>query len=159
MTIRIRRVERADAARVAELLGQLGYPTTAAEAEERLDCWSDDPASLLLGADADGLLVGVAALHVTPLLELTGRFGRLVALVVDERCRGTGVGRTLVEEIERQARQAGCLFMEVTSSRHRDAAHRFYQGLGYQETSARKARFTRFLSAPAAPGGAGPERK
>lgn len=159
MTITIRRVERVDAARVAELLGQLGYPTEPAEAEERLDQWSGDPASLLLGADADGLLVGLAALHVTPLLEITGRFGRLVALVVDERCRGTGVGRTLVEETERRARQAGCLFMEVTSSRHRDAAHRFYQGLGYQETSARKARFTRFLSAPAASGGAEPGRE
>ncbi|MEE6257044.1 GNAT family N-acetyltransferase [Plantactinospora sonchi] len=145
MTIRIRTVERRDAARVAELLGQLGYPTAAIEAGERLDYWLTDPASLLVGADEDGLLVGVAALHVIPVLEITGRFGRLVALVVDERRRGAGVGRLLVEEVERRARQAGCLFMEVTSSRHRDAAHRFYQGLGYEETSARKARFTRFL--------------
>lgn len=107
----------------------------------------DDPDSALLAAaDDDGRLIGVAALHVTPILEITGKFGRLVALVVDETARGRGVGRALMAAIEKRALAAGCLFMEVTSSRHRHSAHLFYESLGYLDTQDRSRRFLRPLS-------------
>jgi len=146
MPIQLRPVRRQDAARLAVLLDQLGYPTDPAAAAERLDYWLGDPASFLLGAADGDELVGVAALHVCPILEVTGRFGRLVALVVDDRHRGQGVGRALVDAAEQRARDAGCLFMEVTSSRRRDRAHRFYRDLGYEDTCDRKARFTKSLA-------------
>ncbi|MEV4626813.1 GNAT family N-acetyltransferase [Micromonospora sp. NPDC049523] len=147
MAIRIRPVRRQDVARLAALLDQLGYPTDDAAVHERLTYWSNDEASVLLGADDDGRLIGVAALHVCPMLEVTGRFGRVVALVVDDRYRSQGVGRSLMAEIERRAHAAGCIMMEVTSGGHRESAHRFYAGLGYQDTHARSKRFTKFLTA------------
>jgi GNAT superfamily N-acetyltransferase len=150
MAIRIRPVDRHDTARLVVLLDQLGYPTDAADVHERLSYWLPDQASVLLGADDAGELIGVAALHVCPMLERTGRFGRLVAMVVDDRYRGQGVGRSLLTEIERRAYAAGCIVMEVTSSVHRDAAHRFYAGLGYQDTADRSRRFTKPLP-PAEP--------
>ena len=138
-------VERRDAPRLAVLLGQLGYPAEAAEVDRRLDYWLGDPAGVLLGAAADGELIGVAALHVGPILEVTGKFGRLVALVVDDGHRGRGVGRALVAGIEERARELGCILVEVTSSAHREASHRFYAGLGYVDSQARSKRFTKFL--------------
>ncbi|GAB2962019.1 GNAT family N-acetyltransferase [Micromonospora polyrhachis] len=149
MSIQLRPVDRPDVTRLAVLLDQLGYPTDPAAADERLDYWLGDPASFLLGAAVEDELVGVAALHVCPILEVTGRFGRLVALVVDDRHRGRGVGRALVGAVEQRAREAGCLFMEVTSSRRRDRAHRFYRDLGYADTCGQKARFTKPLVAAA----------
>lgn len=151
----IRPIGRSDAARLAVLLGQLGYPTDEAEVHRRLDYWLDDPASVLLGADDDGLLVGVAALHVGPILEVTGKFGRLVALVVDDRYRGRGVGRALVAGIEQRALDLGCTLLEVTSSAHRDASHRFYQRMGYADTQETSKRFTKFLPTGSAPGRSG----
>ncbi|MGW0433285.1 GNAT family N-acetyltransferase [Micromonospora sp. NPDC003197] len=151
MSIQLRPVDRDDAARLAVLLDQLGYPTDPADVNDRLDYWQGDPASFLLGAAVGDELVGVAALHVCPMLEVTGRFGRLVALVVDDRHRGQGVGRALVGAAEHRARDAGCLFMEVTSSRRRDRAHRFYQDLGYEDACGKKARFTKPLTV-ASPG-------
>ena len=145
MITTLRAVRREDAARLVVLLDQLGYPTDLAAVHERLDYWLDDPSSSLVGADVDGELVGVAALHFIPMLEVTGRFARLVALVVDDRCRGQGVGRQLVTAAEERARDAGCVKLEVTSSRRRDRAHAFYRGLGYEDLCATSARFLKPL--------------
>ncbi|RSM71818.1 GNAT family N-acetyltransferase [Actinoplanes sp. ATCC 53533] len=145
MDIQLRPVQHQDVPVLADLLGQLGYPTTETAARERLDLWLDDPASWLIGADDDGELVGVAALHVMPLLQLTGKAGRLVALVVDERYRSRGVGQSLVAAAEDQARAAGCAKMEVTSRRHRTRTHEFYKLLGYEDICSSSARFVKLF--------------
>jgi len=147
--MRIRSVRHDDAPRLVILLEQLGYPSTEEDVDDRLAYWTDDPASALFAAaDDDDILVGVAALHVTPILEVTGKFGRLVALVVDDTVRGRGVGSLLVTAAEQHARSAGCLFMEVTSSQHRRQAHLFYERRGYRDTRDRSRRFLRALTHP-----------
>lgn len=145
MSIRLRPVRRDDVPRLTVLLDQLGYPSDEESVRPRVDHWLDDPSSRLLGADDDGSLVGVAALHVVPMLEVTGRFGRLVALIVDDRYRGRGVGGLLVSAAEQEARAAGCLHLEVTSSRHRTRAHEFYERLGYEDHCPSSARFIKAL--------------
>ncbi|GIE32742.1 hypothetical protein Ait01nite_057870 [Actinoplanes italicus] len=141
MSVQLRKIVSDDAKRLAVLLGQLGYPTDEATVRERLRGWADDPASHLLGAEADGVLIGVAALHTMPALETDGRLGRLLALVVDEHHRGQGVGESLVSAVEELARATGCLRMEITSSRHRVRTHEFYQRLGYEDRCPVSARF------------------
>ena len=112
---------------------------------ERLDYWLDAPAGRLIGADDNGDLVGVAALAMMPLLEATGYLGRLIALVVDERYRSLGVGQSLVRAVEEQARAAGCVKLEVTSSRYRTRTHEFYKQLGYEDICSSSARFLKTL--------------
>jgi len=141
MDVQLRPIRRQDVSELVVLLGQLGYPTAEAAVHERLDYWLGDPASWLIGADDNGVLVGVAALHVSPMLEVTGKLGRLLALVVDERYRGRGVGQLLVAATEEQARAAGCVKMEITSSRHRTRTQEFYQLLGYEDLCTASARF------------------
>jgi GNAT superfamily N-acetyltransferase len=141
----LRPVRRQDVSTLASLLTQLGYPANEASVHERLDHWLDDPASRLIGAYDDGDLVGVAALHVMPMLEIAGKLGRLLALVVDERYRGRGVGQSLVTAAEEQARAAGCVKLEITSSRHRTRTHEFYRLLGYVDICASSARFVKSL--------------
>lgn len=145
MSITTRPVGTADAARVTVLLGQLGYPTDAVRVRARLDDVLADQRTVLIAAEVDGVVSGVAALHVMPLLEHDGYRGRLTALVVDESCRGQGVGRRLVTEVEQEARRLGCRDMEVTSSRTRDAAQSFYRNLGYEDICDRSARFMKAL--------------
>ncbi|MFD1365257.1 GNAT family N-acetyltransferase [Actinoplanes sichuanensis] len=146
MDLELRPIRRQDASKLVGLLNQLGYPTTEASVNERLDHWLDDRSSWLIGADDDGDLVGVAALHVMPMLEVSGKLGRLLALVVDERCRGRGVGQALVAAVEGQARAAGCVKLEITSSRHRSRTHEFYKLLGYEDICVSSARFIKGLA-------------
>jgi GNAT superfamily N-acetyltransferase len=87
----------------------------------------------------------VAALAVLPFFERPGRWGRVVALVVDERARGLGVGRRLLAATEQAAVARGCVRMEITSSRRRTGAHAFYRSLGYADRCEDSARFLKDL--------------
>jgi GNAT superfamily N-acetyltransferase len=144
--VQLRPIRRQDVPGLVVLLGQLGYPTTEPAVHERLDHWLDDPSACLIAAEDDGELIGVAALGVLPMLEVTGKLGRLLALVVDEGHRGRGVGRSLILDVEARARAAGCVKMEITSSRYRRRTHELYQYLGYEDACGSSARFVKNLA-------------
>jgi len=145
MTIVIRPADVGDARPIAALLAELGYPTSVDDVVTRMRYWLQDPQNRLLVAEVSDRVSGVAAFHAMPLLEHTGRRGRLVALVVTGACRGQGVGHALVEAAEHAARKLGCRDMEITSARDRALAQRFYARLGYDDVSARAARFMKLL--------------
>jgi len=131
--VTVRDATAADAADVAGLLGELGYPTTAAEAADRLG--RNDGRVLL--AESDGRVVGLAVLAVASQLHHAAPTARVTALVVGEPARGRGAGRRLMARAEELAREAGCHVIELTSGirPEREAAHRFYEALGYERTS------------------------
>jgi GNAT superfamily N-acetyltransferase len=137
----IRQVKPEDTARVAELLTQLGYPASADEVAQRLGYWLDDPLSRVLVAERDGQVIGCLSVHAIPYLERTGRWARIVSLVVDSAARRSGVARSLVQAAEETARRWDCLAVEVTSSRRRDDAHACYKQLGYADACDTSARF------------------
>jgi GNAT superfamily N-acetyltransferase len=136
-TIRDARPE--DSEGVARLLDQLGYPTDAAAAEERLERLRIVGDRIII-ADAGGRPVGLAHLQVTPALERDRPAAKLSALVVDEAHRGHGIGRALVEALEDEARRRGCELLFLTTADRRDDAHAFYERLGLEQTGRRYAR-------------------
>src|SRR3569832_1688975 len=92
-----------DAAAIARLLTQLGYPSGADEVDERLDRLHVVGDRVLV-AEAAGVVVGLAHLQVTPALERERPAARIGALVVDEAHRGRGAGRALMDALENEAR-------------------------------------------------------
>jgi GNAT superfamily N-acetyltransferase len=136
-TIRDARPE--DSAAIADLLGQLGYPTDAGAVWKRV---ADMVASgdRVVVADAGGRVVGLAALHVSASLEYDEPAGKLAALVVDDSHRGGGIGRALVEAMEAEARRRGCGIFFLTTAERRDDAHAFYERLGLERTGRRYAK-------------------
>jgi GNAT superfamily N-acetyltransferase len=136
--VTIRDASENDAAVVAELLGQLGYPTDAATASARIERFATHPVSRLFVAQADGgRVVGLAGISCLPLVERPGGWARLSAIVVDEAERGRGVGRALVAAVEAEAASRGCGYVEVTTADRREDAHAFYRRLGYEQVSRR----------------------
>lgn len=135
--IRVRLASRSDADAIAPLLGQLGYPVTAAEVGERFDRvagGSVDPAWVAVDRDDDaGTVVGFASGHIFSVYELERPVGELTALVVDERHRRSGAGRALVAAFERWVIEAGCVRWSVATAFHRVDAHAFYERLGYTQ--------------------------
>ena len=59
---------------------------------------------------------------------------QVMALVVDERCRGRGIGAALMAEAERWARKRGANAVRVASRTTREEARRFYERQGYRLT-------------------------
>ena len=131
----IRDAGPADAAQVAELLGELGYPVDPPEARRRLQRGTE---RVLAAADGDRLL-GLAAVAVSASLTTDRPLARLTALVVRPDARRTGVGRRLMDEAIALARAAGCAGLELTSGvgPERAASHRFYAAYGFQRSSFR----------------------
>jgi GNAT superfamily N-acetyltransferase len=137
--VRIREAGPEDAEALVELFVELGYPDEAERVAGRVARFAADPSSRLLVTEDGGELVGFASASVMPLAHEDESWCRLSALVVAERLRREGVGRALVEAVEAFARSHGCGLVEVTSGErpHREAAHRFYEALGYEEVSKR----------------------
>jgi GNAT superfamily N-acetyltransferase len=132
--MRIRRAELADAAEIARLSGELGYPNTATEIASRLERLLVNPDHFVAVADQDEprLLGWIAAEH--RLLLEYGERVELVGLVVGAEARRTGLGRALVASAEGWARARGVRTIAVRSNAARTESHPFYEGLGYVRT-------------------------
>ncbi|MGB2623693.1 MAG: GNAT family N-acetyltransferase [Candidatus Acidiferrum sp.] len=135
----IRRARASDAARLAELSGQLGYPTTRAEISKRMGKLKNaQPNALFVAEKREGEVIGWAHVSVTHLLEV-GTRAELNGLVVEEGCRSLGAGAKLLEAAEEWARKHGCPVMSVRSNVIRERAHTFYERQGYEHYKTQKA--------------------
>ena len=138
--LRIRRAEHRDAAAIAALLGELGYPTDPDTALGRLDPLLSRQDYAVFVAEQHQRIAGLASVHVLPLLHADGPLGLVTALIVAESARSGGLGRQLVRQIEEFARSQGCIRAMVTTANHRGGAHAFYERMGYEYTGRRYAR-------------------
>jgi GNAT superfamily N-acetyltransferase len=138
-SVKIRRARVSDAPRLAELSGQLGYPTTAAEIAARMRRLK--PASqnaLFVAESADAGVVGWTHVSVTHLVEV-GTRAELNGLIVGEGQRSLGAGAHLLAAAEDWARKHGCPSMSVRSNAIRERAHKFYERQGYEHYKTQKA--------------------
>lgn len=144
--MQIRLAHPADAAAVNELLDQLGYPQDdTATTTDRIQTWAEDPSGAAYVADADGVVLGLVAVHLCPFFVSSDLSGRIMALVVSDQARGQGLGGRLVAAAESFAAGHGCVRMEVTSGDRRQDAHKFYRRRGYLDQTGMSSRFLRDL--------------
>ena len=135
----IRRAKGSDAARLAQLAGELGYPTSTAQMKQRLR--QIKPAlqhAIFVAALPQGEVVGWLHLSVEPLLEVDIR-GEVNGLVVGEKHRSLGAGAVLLAAAETWARKQGCKSISVRSNVIRERAHKFYERNGYEHYKTQKA--------------------
>jgi GNAT superfamily N-acetyltransferase len=133
----IRDARRSDAAAIAGLLSELGYPAHAAQVERRLERIADDPSSRLFVAESNGDIAGLGGLQVLPLIEHDGLGCMLTAMVVGAEHRRQGIGTEIVGAVEREARSRGCSRLVLSSADRRADAHAFYESLGFEATGRR----------------------
>ena len=137
--MKIRRAKPADAARIAVLCGQLGYPTTTREMSARLkQALKERNGACFVAETREHGVIGWVHVSVNPLLEVERR-AEVNGLVVDEQVRSQGAGWLLLEAAERWARKARCAAMSVRSNVIRNRAHGFYERHGYEHYKTQKA--------------------
>jgi GNAT superfamily N-acetyltransferase len=139
-SVTIREAEPRDAAPVAALLGELGYPSTPEQAAERLQRIAADPTTWVIVADAGGELAGLAALHVQNLVERDELGCEVAGLVVGQHFRRRGIGEVLMQALEEEARRRGGKVIVLNTAHRRADAHAFYRALGYEHTGRRYAK-------------------
>lgn len=125
---------------MSELLGELGYPTTPAQAAERIERITADPATWLVVAELDGDVAGFGVLHVQNLVERDEPGVEVAGLVVGERFRRRSIGELLMEALEQEARARGGKVMVLNTAHRRADAHAFYEAFGYEHTGRRYAK-------------------
>lgn len=128
----LRPAEEADADRIAALSIQLGYPATPEVIRERLRLLARPGEPPVLVAAVGGEVVGWVHVGRTFSLE-AGAQAILRGLVVDEACRGRGIGAALVAAAEAWVRAQGLAVLRVRTNTTRTDTHRFYTNLGFQE--------------------------
>jgi GNAT superfamily N-acetyltransferase len=132
-----------DAPAIADLLGQLGYPTSAESVPARLAALNAQGGVVIVAVAEQARVVGFAsgARHAT--IHADGEVAYVTALVTDAKARRQGVGRALLAALEQWALMHGCSRLSVTSAEHRADAHAFYPRCGFPYTG---RRFTKRLT-------------
>lgn len=136
--LKLRRARKSDAARIAELSGELGYPATTLEMKTRLAQLKPAAQHAVFLAEVDKLVIGWIHVSVAPLLEVPRR-AEVNGLIVADGQRSHGAGAKLLEAAEKWARTKGCKGMSVRSNIIRERAHAFYERYGYQHFKTQKA--------------------
>jgi PhnO protein len=93
-----------------------------------------NPDIVYLLAFSDGKSIGFLSLHIQNLLHHGAPIGEIQEMYVSKEARSLGVGKLLVDEIKRIAKQRQIPQLEVTSGFKREDAHRFYEREGFAHT-------------------------
>jgi GNAT superfamily N-acetyltransferase len=133
----IREATPNDAPDIAALLDELGYPSSAAQAAERLERIAADPSTWVIVAEVESELAGLGALHVQNLVERDEPGCQVAGLIVGQRFRHRGIGELLMQALEDEARRRGGKVMVLNTAHRRADAHAFYEALGYAHTGRR----------------------
>lgn len=141
MEVTFRRATRQDVARIVELLAddELGVHREQLDSLEpylrAFDAVDADDRQLLVVAEEGGSVVGTLQLTFIPYLTHGGaERAQLEAVRVAAEARGRGVGHQLIRWAIDRAAARGCQIIQLTTSKRRHDAHRFYESLGFVST-------------------------
>jgi GNAT superfamily N-acetyltransferase len=140
----IRKATEDDIPRIQELYLQLAFtPPPLDKPKPSLDEYrrvfrefSALPGYELLVAEDGDVIVGTTVLAILPgMAHGVSPFAVVEYVVVDEKLRGQGIGKALMEYIIDRAKGAGCYKIMLTSDKRRTGAHEFYRSLGFEASA------------------------
>ena len=134
---RIRAAGTEDVAALANLVTELGYPSSVEDMRWRFEGISSDPLHETFVAESGKEVVGMVGIRLERTYEADGGCARVMALVVSSEHRGRGAGQALISAAEEWARGRGAGTIVLTTHKRRTGAHQFYRSLGYEATGYR----------------------
>jgi N-acetylglutamate synthase-like GNAT family acetyltransferase len=138
-SVSVRRATVADAAAIASLSAELGYPVEPGHIQTRLRVLLEaTDQAVLVATDADHAVVGWihGAEHL--LLEVGSRC-EILGLVVSSGHRRSGIGHRLLTAVEAWAHNRGLPEVSVRSNVLRESSHPFYEKHGYRRVKTQHA--------------------
>ena len=121
---------------ILHLYSQLGQDDgrvlSTSEAERIFQTMISYPDYRLYIARYQDLVVGCFSLLIMDNIAHLGASSAIIEdVVVEISWRGRGVGREMMAFAKNIAESKGCYKLVLSSNRHREAAHRFYEKLGF----------------------------
>ena len=110
----------------------LGYTFSPEGTASQLAKLSQNPYHYLLGYEDDTSHELVGYIHAEVYESLYSKAGfNILALAVLPQTQGQGIGKTLLQGLEHEAKKRGYNFIRLNSANHRLGAHAFYEKVGY----------------------------
>lgn len=134
----IRPARPGDAAEIASLSTELGYPTSEGEMKRRMEKLLQSNSYFLAVAEHESRVIGWVAAEKRLLLE-SGERAEIVGLIVTTSARRSGTGLALAKAAEAWAVEQGMSSISVRSNVARVESHPFYERLGYVRTKTQHA--------------------
>lgn len=132
--IEVKRIEKNELKGLSLLLEELSGKKTNFEIMVKNFEWiNKNEDYILLGAHYNGKLVGsLMGIICHDLVGECKPFMVIENVIVASDSRGKGIGKKLMMEIEKIAREKNCYYTMFVSGAHRKEAHQFYESLGYK---------------------------
>ena len=129
----LRTLKATDVASIYEInKDALGYDFSPEETASQLDKLSQDPHHFLLGFEEPTSHDLVGYVHAEVYESLYSKPGfNILALAVLPQTQCKGIGKTLLQGLEKEAEKRGYKFIRLNSADHRLSAHAFYERVGY----------------------------
>lgn len=129
----LRDLKTTDVAAICDINKEaLGYAFSPEETASQLAKLSQDSHHYLLGFEDSTSHDLVGYVHAEVYESLYSKPGfNILALAVLPQTQGQGIGRTLLQGLEQEAKKRGYNFIRLNSADHRLGAHAFYEKVGY----------------------------
>ena len=136
--MQIRKATMKDAEALLPLYEDLGYPMTASKLARRLETILSQPHYGCLLAERNGEILGFLGYAKLFFFEEDGSYYRILALSVAKETRRQGIASWLIDELKKQAVKEGVKALTLNSglTSERNAAHQFYQAVGFEKVTA-----------------------
>ena len=129
----LRDLKTRDVAAICEINKKaLGYTFSLEETASQLAKLSQDSHHYLLGFEDSTSHDLLGYVHAEVYESLYSKPGfNILALAVLPQTKGQGIGKTLLQGLEQEAKKRGYNFIRLNSADHRLGAHAFYEKVGY----------------------------
>lgn len=136
MSVIIRRISESDYESVMVIWNEvLDVPVTFETLCETYSAMAEDDRYCTFIAEVDGVVAGLITAVHTIAIGHPGGYLKMNGLGVLPEYQNWGIGRMLLEEVERFAIEKGAPYISLASGIRRTDAHGFYEHLGYRKTS------------------------
>ena len=129
----LRALKATDVASIHEINKEaLGYDFSPEETASQLTKLSQDSHHFLLGYEEPSSHDLLGYVHAEVYESLYSKPGfNILALAVLPQTQGKGIGKTLLQGLEKETKRRGYEFIRLNSADHRLGAHAFYEKVGY----------------------------
>lgn len=140
MTINIKNGSKKDIQPILELLYELERPSPINENEikifkNKIKGYLSEPNKTILVANKDSKIVGFVSIMFLERLNRSKLEMYIPDLVVTKKFRNMGIGKNLIDECIKLAKEKNCFRIRLESGNQRKKSHNFYLGLGFEQSA------------------------